>query len=258
MLTWKQSDSDSDSDDDETKKEEDKDGKDKDGKDKDGKDKVGASGTSSKGNNTPQGKKGAADGGKKGKSLKRPGSPMVSDSSGTESTRKNKKKKVGPSTSSLGGSRSTTPMPGGLPRRPGAGSGSDGEATGAEMSDGAGGKKKKKKSRTHLGTGTGAKGTPVGSRAGSPAPPASGNALSPRDGASTPRSPASGAVTAQEIIDALPDVGAEGISIGAFLQRFSARVGDGPGQMPKGQLIQLVKANADWDSATKKLSRKKA
>jgi transcription initiation factor TFIIF subunit alpha len=250
LLTWKQSDSDSDSDDDETKKEEDK--------DKDGKDKVGASGTSSKGNNTPQGKKGAADAVKKGKSLKRPGSPMVSDSSGTESTRKNKKKKVGPSTSSLGGSRSTTPMPGGLPRRPGAGSGSDGEATGAEMSDGAGGKKKKKKSRTHLGTGTGAKGTPVGSRAGSPAPPASGSALSPpRDGASTPRSSASGAVTAQEIIDALPDIGAEGISIGAFLQRFSARVGDGPGQMPKGELIQLVKANANWDAATKKLSRKK-
>jgi transcription initiation factor TFIIF subunit alpha len=242
-----QSDSDSDSDD-EAKKEEDKDGT-------DGKDKVMASGTSSKGNNTPQGKKGSAELAKKGNSLKRPGSPMVSDSSGTESTRKNKKKKVGPSTSSLGGSRSTTPMPGGLARRPGAGSGSDGEATGGEMSDGVGGRKKKK-NRTHLGIGTGTKGTPVGSRAGSPAPP-TGRALSPpNDGSSTPRSPLP-AVTAQEIIDALPDTPEEGISIGTFLQSFSSRVGDGPGQMPRADWVKLVRSNADYDQNQKKLSKKR-
>ncbi|KAH8681277.1 hypothetical protein BX600DRAFT_446160 [Xylariales sp. PMI_506] len=209
---------------DENKQEEDKDSKDK------------ATGTSSKGTNTPQGKKSEA--AKKGKSLKRPGSPMVSDSSGTESTRKAKKKKTGPSTTSLNESRGSTPLP--PSRRPGAGSGSDAEATGGEMSDGAGGKKKKKRTGTLLGTGTGAKGTPVGSRTGSPAPAA----------AAVP-------ITSQEIIDALPEDPANGLSIASLLTIFQSRVGDNPGQMPKKQWFALVKSLSVWRQETKTLSRKK-
>lgn len=215
--------------------------------DKDGKDKLGASGQSSKGNNTPQGKKAAPEAAKKGKSLKRAGSPIVSDSSGTESTRK-KKKKTGPTTSSMTGSRSTTP----LPRRPGPNSTSDGEGTAGEMSDGAGGKKKK--IGTHLGTGTSSRGTPVGSRAASPAP-VTGNTLSPaKGGASTPGSPA-GIVTAQDIINALPPAPG-GVTIGELLKTFRSRVGDGPGRMPQSSWIQLVKQHAQYDNKTKTLARK--
>ncbi|KAI0132023.1 hypothetical protein BJ170DRAFT_679921 [Xylariales sp. AK1849] len=242
------SESDSESDEDEVKKEE----------DKDSKDKVGASGTSSKGTNTPQGKKALADAAKKGKSLKRPGSPMASDSSGTESTRKNKKKKTGPSTASLTGSRSTTPMPGGLARRPGAGSASDAEATGGEMSDGVGGKKKKKKMGTHLGTGTGAKGTPAGSRAGSPNPAASGNATNTKDFAgTTPHSLDSVPLTEQEIIDALPNDPANGIPLTALTGIFKNRLSDRPGHLSKQDMIRVVKQHSVWNKETKLLSRKK-
>lgn len=166
---------------------------------------------------------------------------MVSDSSGNESTRKNKKKKVGPSNASLVGSRSSTP----IPRRPGgAGSGSDAEATGGEMSDGAGGKIKKKKVGSNLATGTGARGTPVGSRAGSPAP------------ASGVRSPMPQPLTAQEIIDALPDDPEKGLNISQLLKLFSARIGDGPGKTTRGDFIALVKANSIFKKDTKTLSRK--
>jgi transcription initiation factor TFIIF subunit alpha len=107
---------------------------------------------------------------KKGKSLKRPGSPTLSESSGNESTRK-KQKKV---TAAALGSRPGTP---GLSqttvRRPKitAGSGSDGEATAGEMSDGAMQKKKIKL----VGS---SRGTPSASRAGSPNPAAAGKLLS--------------------------------------------------------------------------------
>lgn len=79
-------------------------------------------------------------------------------------------------------SRSGTPLPAGAPgQKPklGMGSTSDGEATGGEMSDGARQKKKKLKL-----LGTGPRGTPTGSRAGSPVPGGGGKLvqnITPRD-----------------------------------------------------------------------------
>ncbi|KAI0817074.1 hypothetical protein GGR55DRAFT_2654 [Xylaria sp. FL0064] len=197
------------------------------------KDKNGAS--SSKGPGTPQGKKSAADAAKKGKSLKRPGSPLGSDSSGTESTRNKKKKKIGPSSSATG-SRSATPLPGGQSAR-GAGSTSDGEATAGEMSDGAGGKVKR---RPHLGTG--AKGTPVGSRAGSPVPS--------RPRAQEPLK----SITSQEILDALPPL-PNGITIGGLLKMFDNRV-DKEGHLTRKEWLQLVKENTVFSQSEKLLRRK--
>ena len=118
-----------------------------------------ASGASTKGNTTPSGGKKGLDPLKKSKTLKRPGSPNLSDSSGNESSRKKKVKTA--KNSSLGPSRSTTPLPGRLR----AGATSDGEGTAGEGSDA--GQKKKIKIKTG---GTGATGTPAGSRAGSPVP----------------------------------------------------------------------------------------
>ncbi|ORY65507.1 uncharacterized protein BCR38DRAFT_523947 [Pseudomassariella vexata] len=230
------SESDSDSED-EDKKEDDKDSKDK------------AEGAS-KGNDAAQGKKAAAEAAKKGKSLKRAGSPVVSDSSGAESNRK-KKKKTGALSSSMTGSRSTTPMPGSQRRMGGAGSTSDGEATGGEMSDSAGGPKKKK--QRMLGTGTGAQGTPTGSRAGSPNP-TSGNHPPNQDGGSTPHSPGN-PITGQEIHDKLPPL-PDGIPISNFLKMFGSRIGDGPGQMPRTEWLSLVKKNSVYTKEQKLLKRK--
>lgn len=110
---------------------------------------------------------------KKVNSLKRPGSPNLSEmeSSGNESSRKRVKKNA---TGSVQNSRASTPVPGaqnGLQRpKKAVGATSDGEATGAEMSD-AGRKKFTKKIK--LVSGSHGKGTPTGSRAGSPVPGAS-------------------------------------------------------------------------------------
>ncbi|KAI0147904.1 Rap30/74 interaction domain-containing protein [Hypoxylon sp. NC0597] len=207
-------------------------------------------GTSSKGTNTPQGKKSAAEAAKKGKSRKRPGSPMVSDSSGAESTRKKKK--------TAHDSRGTSPLRGARRGGVGAGSASDGEATAGEMSDGAGGKKR-------LGPGgVGSKrGTPAGSRAGSPAPPqgaagkgssASARANSPNAPAQSPSQEYTDPITPQEIIDALPPR-PEGITIGGLLRRFQHRL-DKPGCMLRRDWLMLVKENADF-STTEKLLRRK-
>ncbi|KAI0465976.1 hypothetical protein F4859DRAFT_338778 [Xylaria cf. heliscus] len=202
------------------------------------KDKNGA-GSSSKGPGTPQGKKAAADAAKKGKSLKRPGSPLGSDSSGTESTRNKKKKKLGGAAQSVTGSRGATPLPGGQSAR-GAGSTSDGEATAGEMSDGAGGKVKRHR---HLGTGS--KGTPTGSRAGSP------RAASPNAGTSQePLKP----ITSQEILDALPPLPG-GITIGVLLKMFDNRV-DKEGHLTRKEWLQLVKENAVFNQSDKLLRRK--
>lgn len=119
-------------------------------------------GNSSKGGNTPLGKQKAAENAKKGKNLKRPGSPNLSESSGNESSRKKHKKQA---TGSAQPSRSSTPVPGSQRASMGAGATSDGEATGGEMSDGGRSKKPKVKK-----VGTHSQGTPSGSRAGSPAP----------------------------------------------------------------------------------------
>lgn len=109
---------------------------------------------------------------KKGKSLKRPGSPNLSEmeSSGNESSRKRVKKQA---TGSVRGSRASTPMSSSQRSKAVTGVMSDGEATGGEMSDA--GRTKKKAPRVMVMSGSHGKGTPSSSRAGSPAP-ASGQA----------------------------------------------------------------------------------
>ncbi|KAI1382372.1 Rap30/74 interaction domain-containing protein [Hypoxylon crocopeplum] len=216
------------------------------------KDKDKDAGTASKGSNTPQGKKTGADAAKKGKSLKRAGSPLVSDSSGTESTRKRKK--------TAHGSRGTTP----LPRRGkgGAGSTSDGEGTAGEMSDGAGGKRKRLNASVKGGRGS-KRGTPAGSRAASPAPPqgaanrgspTAARANSPDAPARSPTQENSDPITPQEIIDALPPL-PQGITIGVLLKRFQDRL-DRPGCMSRKDWLKLVKENANFNTTEKLLRRK--
>ncbi|KAM5354338.1 hypothetical protein ACJ41O_000987 [Fusarium nematophilum] len=206
---------------DEDKKDDDdkKDGKDGDVKDKD-KDK--SKGT--KGTSTPSGKK--PEGSKKGKSLKRAGSPALSESSGNESSRKKLKKNVTPAT----GSRAGTPLPQGAAARRAmaAGSGSDGEVTASEMSDGAAPRKKKLKLVNS------ARGTPSASRAGSP---------NPAQGAASPGSPGNSVIEPAEILEKIPN---EGIVIGDLIKLFQHRLGDKPGQMPKNEWIQLVKKLCDY------------
>ncbi|CAF3513896.1 hypothetical protein SNK03_007093 [Fusarium graminearum] len=189
-----------------------------------GKDDKAQSGSGSKGTNTPSGKK--PESSKKGKSLKRAGSPALSESSGNESSRKKLKKNA----ASAAASRSGTPLPQGAAARRalGAGSGSDGEATAGEMSDGAMAKRKKLKLVSHS-----ARGTPSASRAGSPNP----------QGAASPGSPRGSLVEPSEILDKIPD---EGIVIGELIKAFQHRLGDRPGLMPKSEWIQLVKALCDY------------
>ncbi|KAL1912642.1 transcription factor IIF subunit tfg1 [Sporothrix stenoceras] len=241
----------------------DKDGKDKDSKDKDGKDKdkpATATGTP-KGNTTPQGKKTSDAAGKKSKSLKRPGSPNLSESSGNESSRKKVKKHA--NGGSVRPSRSSTPLPGQPPRTKilksgsstGGGALSDGEATGGEMSDGAASSKRRIKI-----VGAGARSTPSGSRASSPNPtnagplspgsnpgsPGGGRAGSPGSPASRAASPSAssgGSMDAQEIVAALRKI-PEGITVGGLLKQFGARIGDGPNQMKRKDWIKLVKENS--------------
>ncbi|RDL31405.1 Uncharacterized protein BP5553_09614 [Venustampulla echinocandica] len=234
------------------------------------------SGASSKGTNTPSGRPKHTDPLKKAKNaLKRSGSPNLSESSGNESVRKKHKKKHGtpqPSGTStpVPGSRPMSPAPSGsqpgqsqrrssvvklnvnpsklteiqaAPPNPShGGSMSDGEATGGEMSDG--GKKKKVKLRLNA--------SPAGSRAGSPDPArarsigAGGSrAGSPSTAPDTSRaqSPGAGPIQPHEIAAALPP---SGILIGELMKRFAGRVGDGPGQTPKKDFIQLVKVNSKY------------
>lgn len=145
----------------------------------------GPSGASSKGNSTPSGRPKHTDA-LKAKTLKRAGSPNLSESSGNESSRKKHKKKHQMSASQPG-SRPMSPSPsqsgsGTSPRKSSIiklnlnpsklseiqsmppNPTSDGEGTAGEMSDGAGGKKKIKLrlSGSRAGSPTG------GSRAGSP------------------------------------------------------------------------------------------
>ncbi|KAK0643532.1 hypothetical protein B0T16DRAFT_459669 [Cercophora newfieldiana] len=227
----------------EEKKEEGK--KDEDQKKADSKE-PGGSGAATKGTNTPSGKQKAATGTKKG-ALKRPGSPNLSESSGNESSRKKVKiAKVA--------SRSGTPLPG-RPKGIG-GATSDGEATAGEASDG--GAKLKKKIK--LKSGTGATGTPSGSRAGSPVPPASQGISPTKGGTSTPsgspppQGPPRGRIEAAEIIQAI-DAHPNGITLGDLLRKFVSRI-DRPGMMNKGEWIQLVKQNSVFN-ATDRLLRPK-
>lgn len=253
LLTVMQSESDE-TDSDDEKEDEQKGEKDKE------KDKANGSGSNTKGSSTPQGKKAVAEAAKKGKSLKRPGSPLPSDSSGTESTRK--KKKTGPS----GSSRGDTPL---ARSRAGAGSTSDGEGTAGEMSDGAGGKKKKKQ-HGHLAAGL--KASPAGSRAGSPNPPQQGKASASKVGtAATSRagSPDKDKAepidvskyinppTVQEIIEALPPR-PEGVPMKKFITSFKSRLEkDGqPGLMPQKVFLKLVLSCSVYSKEDKLLRRK--
>jgi len=106
------------------------------------------------------------------------------------------------------------------------------------------------KRRTQLGAGTGPKGTPSGSRAGSPTPP---SRLQQASSAATPSGPPK-PVTAQEIIDALPPL-PNGITIGALLKMFDNRV-DKEGTLTRKEWLQLVKENSVFSSADKLLRRK--
>ncbi|EHK46256.1 hypothetical protein TRIATDRAFT_89649 [Trichoderma atroviride IMI 206040] len=226
--------------DDDSSDEEDEAGKDdekKEGENKegqgDGKDK--SKSQSAKGSTTPQGKQKLSEMGKKGKSLKRAGSPALSESSGNESTRKKFKKASGAATDS----RPSTPgLQTNTVRRPKitAGSGSDGEFTAGEMSDGAMQKKKIKL----IGS---SRGTPSASRAGSPNPAQAG--ASP--------SSSGGLIESWEILEKIP---ADGITIGDLINLFQGRVGDGPGRMPRQEWIGLVKQLCDY-GPDKRLRRRK-
>lgn len=111
------------------------------------------------------------------------------------------------------------------------------------MSDGAGGKVKR---RPQLGTG--AKGTPTGSRAGSPAPS--------RPQAASPGSSqeALKPITAQDILQHMPPLPG-GITIGALLKKFEGRV-DKEGHLTRKEWLQLVKENTVFSSSEKLLRRK--
>ncbi|ERS98903.1 transcription initiation factor TFIIF subunit alpha [Sporothrix schenckii 1099-18] len=243
--------------DDEKKKEEDEKAK-AEGKDKD---KPATATGTPKGSTTPQGKKSsdAAAIGKKGKSLKRPGSPNLSESSGNESSRKKVKKHA--NGGSVRPSRSSTPLPGQPPRAKilksgsstGGGALSDGEATAGEMSDGAASGKRRIKI-----VGAGARSTPSGSRASSPnptnagalspgsspgSPGRAGSPGSPTSRAGSPGAGGSGSMDAQEIIAALRKI-PEGITVGGLLKQFGSRIGDGPNQMKRKDWIKLVKENS--------------
>ncbi|KAA8576199.1 hypothetical protein EYC84_006353 [Monilinia fructicola] len=209
---------------------------------------------SSKGNNTPSGRPKHTDPLKKSKSLKRPGSPNLSESSGNESSRKKHKKKHVGSSQPTG---TSTPIPGQTQRKSSIvkmsvnpselsrisssppnpqGHTSDGEATGGEMSDGAGGKKKKITLRIG--------GSPTTSRPGSPAPGKSvSRAGSPAQTAESATPSGSGAITPKEIIAALPSTG---ISIGQLLGHFRGRVGDAEGQTTKTEFMAMIKRNTKY------------
>ncbi|KAI9820383.1 MAG: hypothetical protein M1827_006007 [Pycnora praestabilis] len=251
------------------------------------------SGASSKGTNTPSGRPKHSDPLKKGpsSSLKRPGSPNLSEASGTESARKKHKKNHGSSSQST---HTSTPLPGSRPMSPApsdpsrpqpplqrkssiiklsvepsklheisattprpsdhnkrsrtaAGSGSEAEATGGEMSsDGA----KKKRIKLRMG-GSSKSGTPQGSRAGSPVPAAqAGGAGAQRGSVSVANGARAGSpagtstptlrlapATEDEIIKSIP---AQGTTIGELLALFKGRVGD------RGRFISLIKANSKY------------
>ncbi|UKZ82154.1 hypothetical protein TrVFT333_009938 [Trichoderma virens FT-333] len=154
---------------------------------------------------------------------------------GNESTRKKQKKT---SAAALGSRPSTPGLSQTTVRRPKitAGSGSDGEVTAGEMSDGAMQKKKIKL----VGS---SRGTPSASRAGSPNPA--------QPGVSSPLT--GGLIESWEILEKIP---VDGITIGDLINLFQGRVGDGPGRMPRQEWIGLVKQLCDY-GPDKRLRRRK-
>ncbi|KAI0381954.1 Rap30/74 interaction domain-containing protein [Hypomontagnella monticulosa] len=217
-------------------------------------DKEKEAGTPSKGAGTPQGKKAASEAAKKGKSLKRAGSPMASDSSGGESTRKKKK--------TTHDGRGISPAPGGRRANAGVGSTSDGEGTAGETSDGAADKKKRLAPSIASGK-VSKRGTPAGSRAASPTPPQGAaskasstapRASSPSSSSQTPGVNPLAIISVQEIIDELPPL-PEGIPISNLIKKFQHRL-EMPGGTTKNEWLKMVKLNAAYDSEKKLLRRK--
>ncbi|KUI68400.1 Transcription initiation factor IIF subunit alpha [Cytospora mali] len=184
---------------------------------------------------------------KKGKSLKRPGSPNLSEmeSSGNESSRKRIKKQA---TGSVRGSRASTPMSSSQRAKAVTGAMSDGEATGGEMSDAG---RKKKVPRVTVVSGSHNKGTPSSSRAGSPVP--SGQASPPAGSQSPARreldfSQASGPVTAADVAAALA-AQPQGVTIGRLLSQFGDRIAEHPthpDQTARKDWVKFIRAVANW------------
>jgi transcription initiation factor TFIIF subunit alpha len=167
------------------------------------------SGQTTRGENTPSGrKKGAAE----AAGIKRPGSPLASDASGNEAARKKPKlapsrprsTAASPDASGASGTESgaaakkrskakaAVAAPRGaaaLSLRGGAGSGSDSDARSARLTPGAGGKKGKSKAGTAASS---ARGTPAASRAQSPVGGRAPSAGAAGRAASRSASPAAG------------------------------------------------------------------
>ncbi|QUC20651.1 uncharacterized protein UV8b_04892 [Ustilaginoidea virens] len=192
-----------------------------------------------KGSSTPQGKQKQSDLAKPTKSLKRAGSPTLSESSGNESSRKKMKKT--PATTSMNQMGTSSSQSNSAARRSKGshGPGSDGEATGAEMSDSSFVPRKPVK----LMGGSG-RGTPSASRAGSP---------NPTPSAASPNAQTNAGIESWEILEKIPP---DGISLQDLVKQFHGRVGDRPGQMNKGDWIKLVKQLCDYGS-DKRLRRRR-
>ncbi|KAI9836055.1 MAG: hypothetical protein M1819_001666 [Sarea resinae] len=252
------------------------------------------SGTSTKGTTTPSGKD-KKDSKKAASALKRPGSPNLSEASGTETAARKKHKKhkdkhgaasqaTSPTTTAPG-SRPMSPAPEGprkrssivkipiepsklneissSPPRPEkrnhqalAGSGSEGDGTAGDLSDGA---NKRKKIKLRVG-GSPTGGSPQGSRAGSPeqagAPQRKPSAVSGSragspvaPGTANVQRPPPVPVSKEEIVANLPE---DGITISALVAKFKGRIQE------KTAFIALVRSVSSLDSKTKLLKPKRA
>ncbi|KAG6042290.1 hypothetical protein E4U41_000034 [Claviceps citrina] len=192
-------------------------------------------GHGSKGSMPPLGKPKQSEQNRKTKSLKRAGSPTLSESSGNESTRKKLKTTAVTATGSRSGSPALQSQS--LRRNPaGQSPGSDVEATAGEMPDSA--IHQRKAVKLVSGSSRGA-----ASRAGSPTSVP----------AASPSSKTSAGIESWEIVEKIP---ADGISLQDLVKQFHGRVGDRPGQMNKGDWIKLVKQFCDYGQ-DKRLRRRK-
>ncbi|KAK3398591.1 Rap30/74 interaction domain-containing protein [Sordaria brevicollis] len=184
------------------------------------------SGTNTKGTATPTGKLKAPDSTKKNK-LKRAGSPNLSESSEAESNRKKVKLAANKGTTSLGQSRSNTPLPG----RP-KGATSDGE-----MSDGGAKSNRPPMKQTTLG------GVVPNSRPGSPPHPGSpSGSPPPTSGSSTP---ANDFIKPEEVMAAI-DQHPNGVALAVLMKPFSHRIDATPNRSKphlstKSEWLGLVK-----------------
>ncbi|KAF2431227.1 hypothetical protein EJ08DRAFT_192542 [Tothia fuscella] len=227
---------------------------------------VPASGSSTKGTNTPSGRKEKhgdplrkATNTIPSSSLKRPGSPNLSEASGNESSRKKLKHKhsamSGTATPRPGGSPNPQLEPPGLkdrsrqpsftaPLRGGAGSGSDTDGTNSG------------RTKLKLKMKGSPSGTPSGSRAQSPAPAGkSSRAASPQVVAATPSQNAGAAnlPTKDEILAKIPP---EGIPLKTLSNIFKQRVFHSP--ETQRAFIQLVKSITVYNSQTKMIVPRKS